>query len=259
MGTFSSKITMFKLKLFASFAFLSFGSSLRLPIKENVRNSAKDSEPGPRLQLADCYAYTQGQGASLHVSDYIPILRNYGWDNLISSCCFTGIWILYGEENYNRATANGAVWWAFGINNCIDVPNQFSNIASSIRFTGAPDDYLYDTLNLYFEEYFSGDEEFMYTNMPLLNYDNRAKSLVVTRGLFINMTIMAGCLCVSSLVAPPNALRAITKHLKHLDLWQARFQVHKRDALLRRRCFLLITVLRWKAMEHQVSLFLNYK
>ena len=170
---------MFKATLLTLVTFLSFGSSVRLPIK-GTRKSAKDSEPGPRLQFADCYDYTQGQGASLHVSDYIPILRNYGWDNMISSCCFTGIWVLYGEENYNRATSNGAVWWAFGINNCIDVPNQFSNIASSIRFTGAPDDYLYDTLNLYFEEYFSGDEEFMYTDMPLLNYDNRAKSLIVT-------------------------------------------------------------------------------
>merc|ERR1711953_254466 len=56
----------------------------------------------------------------------------------------------------------------------------FDNQASSLRFTGAPDDWKYDTLNLYFNDYFIGDEEFTYNDMTQLNYDNRAKSIVVT-------------------------------------------------------------------------------
>merc|ERR1712080_795039 len=56
---------------------------------------------------------------------------------------------------------------------------QFSNRASSLRFTGAPNDWNYDTINMYFNEYFIGDEEFTYTDAPVLNYPNRAQSIVV--------------------------------------------------------------------------------
>merc|ERR1712058_205430 len=54
-----------------------------------------------------------------------------------------------------------------------NVPNGFSNKASSLRFTGAPDDWKYDTINLYFQEYFIGDEEFTYNDAPTLNYSTR--------------------------------------------------------------------------------------
>jgi len=158
---------------------LGFISAKALSIEVSKKN-VKDFEPGPRLQFADCYDYEQGNGAGFHVSDYIPVLRNYGWDNKISSCCFTGIWILYGDENYNKFSSNGAIWWAFGINNCLDVPSEFNNDASSIRHPGAQDDYMADTLNLYFADKFSGDEEYMYTDMPLLNFDDRARSVIVT-------------------------------------------------------------------------------
>merc|ERR1712154_302738 len=36
------------------------------------------------------------------------------------------------------------------------------------------------TLNMYFNEYFMGDEEFAYQDSPLLNYDNRAQSIILT-------------------------------------------------------------------------------
>jgi len=145
----------------------------------SARMSVNDKEPG-RIQFLDCYDSYQGGGNRFHVTDYIPSLRNYNWDNRISSCCFTGIWILYSEESYNGYNTNGASWWAYGVNSCMDVPTQFNNDASSLRFTGAPDDYMYDTLNLYFFDYFIGDEEFMYNDMPHLNYDNRARSVIVT-------------------------------------------------------------------------------
>jgi len=134
-------------------------------------------EPSGNTQFLDCYDQS---GYRFHATDYAPSLRAYNWDNRITSCCFTGIWMLYDEEDYNEYSTNAATWWAHGINNCIDVPQQFRNAASSLRFTGAPDDFLYDTLNLYFSDFFIGDEEFMYTDMPLLNYDNRAMSLIVT-------------------------------------------------------------------------------
>jgi len=35
-------------------------------------------------------------------------------------------------------------------------------------------------VNMYFNEYFNGDEEYSYVDKPQLNYDNRALSLIVT-------------------------------------------------------------------------------
>ena len=62
----------------------------------------------------------------------------------------------------------------------MNVPSGFLNQASSLRFTGAPDDWKYDTVNFYFNDYFIGEEEFTYNDMPQLNYDNRARSIIVT-------------------------------------------------------------------------------
>ena len=175
-------MTIKKVYLFSSL--LSLALAGRISYKddgprETARRPVRDEEPG-RVQVLDCYDNYQGSGAQFHADDYVPSLRNYGWDNRIGSCCFTGIWILYGEDDYNEYSTGAASWWAFGENNCMDVPSQFNNDASSLRFTGAPDDYLYDTLNIYFNDYFIGNEEFMYNDMPLLNYDNRARSIIVT-------------------------------------------------------------------------------
>ena len=131
-------------------------------------------------QLLTCYDYSGGGGDSVRATDYIPALRNYNFDNRISSCCFTGTWILYAEENYNGYATGASNWWAYGDNSCLDVPSQFDNVASSLRFTGAPDDWKYSTLNVYFNDYFIGDEEFTYNDMPQFNYDNRARSVIVT-------------------------------------------------------------------------------
>eukprot|EP00092_Neocalanus_flemingeri_P015528 GFUD01016809.1.p1 GENE.GFUD01016809.1~~GFUD01016809.1.p1 ORF type:complete len:257 (-),score=51.80 GFUD01016809.1:84-854(-) len=171
-------------KVFLFSALIASALAARLSIKREVSNVAARrlarEETGERTQVADCYDNYQGSGAQFHATDYVPSLRSYNWDNRISSCCFTGIWILYGEEDYNEYSTGAASWWAFGVNSCMDVPSQFNNEASSLRFTGAPDDYLYDTLNIYFNDYFIGDEEFMYTDMPAVNYDNRARSVIVT-------------------------------------------------------------------------------
>merc|ERR1712012_1476020 len=95
-------------------------------------------------QVLVCYDYKSGGGDSVRAIDYIPALRNYNFDNRVSSCCFTGTWILYAEENYNGYSTGAANWWAFGDNYCI------------------------------------GDEEFTYNDMPQFNYDNRARSVIVT-------------------------------------------------------------------------------
>jgi len=131
-------------------------------------------------QTLTCYDGRSGVGDSVRAIDYIPNLQGYGMDNRIESCCFTGIWMLYADADYNAYNPGSSNWWAYGENYCIDVPAPFSNAASSLRFTGAPDDWKYPTLNFYFNDYFIGDEEFTYNDMPQLNYDNRARSIIVT-------------------------------------------------------------------------------
>merc|ERR1712227_765409 len=86
-------------------------------------------------------------------------------DNKIESCVFNGIWILYGEEVYNSGNP---------------LAHNFWNEASSLRYSGHPQDMYKDSINMYFNEYFMGDEEFAYQNSPVLNYDNRAQSIIVT-------------------------------------------------------------------------------
>merc|ERR1719315_106941 len=131
-------------------------------------------------QSLTCFDYANQGGDQLDATNYIAGLFEYNMDNRISSCCFTGIWLLYADTNYNKRNPGAADWWAYGDNYCSNLPAQFDNQASSLRFTGAPDDMRYDTLNLYFNDYFIGDEEFTYVDKPALNYDNRAKSVIVT-------------------------------------------------------------------------------
>jgi len=157
---------------------LSSASSLS---KNNRPLAHHSTRMSPReSQFLNCYDNTNSGGDAIAATDYIDDLRNYNMDNRISSCCFQGIWILYEDTNYNKNNLGGMNWWAFGDNYCSNVPPQFDNAASSLRFTGAPDDMRYDTLNMYFNDYFIGDEEFTYDDKPALNYDNRAKSIVVT-------------------------------------------------------------------------------
>merc|ERR1712055_821201 len=111
----------------------------------------------------DCYDYNAAQGSRLRAIDYIPMLYDYNFDNIISYCCVTGIWLLYQDQNYNTGNAGGANLWAYGDRNCLQMPAGFDNQASSLRYTGAPDDWKADTLNLYLNDYFIGGEEYTYT------------------------------------------------------------------------------------------------
>ena len=81
---------------------------------------------------------------------------------LLISFLSQGIWILYDKTNYNGASVSSSNWWLWGEDYCTNVPNSFLNSASSARFTGAPDDWKYDTINFYADLNFTGDEWFTY-------------------------------------------------------------------------------------------------
>ena len=131
-------------------------------------------------QFADCYDYTSLGGEKLHVVSNLDSLTKYNFDNRISSCCFTGIWILYADNNYNTANTASANWWQFGNNYCLNVPTAFDNVASSLRYVGVPDNAGTSTINLYNNNYFIGTEEWSYTDKPQMTFDNQAKSVIIT-------------------------------------------------------------------------------
>ena len=49
-------------------------------------------------------------------------------------------------------------WWVWGENRCLNVPSGLEDRISSIRFSGAPDDWKYDTINFYSERAFTGSD-----------------------------------------------------------------------------------------------------
>jgi len=144
--------------------------------EEIIAHISSEVKAGQQL---DCYDLNNGGGSSYRFTDYTPNLGRYNWDNKISSCCFTGIWILYAEQNYNKASTGSSNWWAYGDFTCLDTPTPFNNIASSLRYAGAPD-WKADTLSLYFNDYFIGDEEYMNKDVGQLSYPDRARSIIVT-------------------------------------------------------------------------------
>jgi hypothetical protein len=151
-------------------------------------------------QYTDIYDYTHQGGTRVRLTDYTTSLRNLNFDNRVSSLCVTGIWLLYADENYNVNNVGGSNYWVYGDNYCTDVPSQFENQASSARFTGAPDAWKADTLNLYLNEYFIGGEEYTYVDVSNLKYNDQAKSVVVTGcspwTLYESSNYYGRCMCV---------------------------------------------------------------
>jgi len=151
-----------------------------LIVEEKIISSNFSSEVKASSQQLVCYDLNNGGGQSYRFTDYAPNLGSYNWDNKITSCCFTGLWILYAEQNYNRASTGSSNWWAYGDYSCLDTPTPFNNVASSLRYAGGPADWKANTLSMYFNDYFIGDEEFTFNDMTQVNFYDKAKSLIVT-------------------------------------------------------------------------------
>merc|ERR1711879_272743 len=141
-----------------------------------------DGKCGREQQVLDCYDYFSQQGTTYRMIDYTPDLGRIGADNR-SSSCFTGVWNLFADRDYNERNQNGAAYSAWGDRAfCLDLQGNpsFDNQASSVRFVGAPDGYTCDTINLYEYEFYMGLEQYSYGDVPSLNYDNLGRSAIVT-------------------------------------------------------------------------------
>merc|ERR1712107_872483 len=91
-------------------------------------------------QLLQCWDRTSQNGDSVIATDYMPYISYHNMDNKIESCVFNGIWILYGEEVYNSGNPLAHNFWAYGENYATDMPSNFMNEASSLMYSGHPQD-----------------------------------------------------------------------------------------------------------------------
>lgn len=113
-------------------------------------------------------------------TEYVPDLRVYDFDNIIRSACQTGLWFYYGEIEYNQSP--GSVYWMHGIEYCGDMPINYADQTSSLRYAGSPFALNEDSFTLYEGEFFTGSEfwgnEDYYNSLDYL--DQMASSLVLT-------------------------------------------------------------------------------
>lgn len=129
-----------------------------------------------------CYDSPNQVGYHIDISNTaIPNLASspYYFDNRMASCTYNGIYFLYDSYNFNTGT-NAAVYAeTWGDNYNVNL-NDFAYKASSVRLTGAPDGYKYDTLNFYQNEFYQGAEQYFYSDASRVQVDNFGQSMVVT-------------------------------------------------------------------------------
>ena len=117
----------------------------RLRAASQVDVAPEDEAFQQRLQ---CWDRTSQNGDSVIATDYMPYISYHNMDNKIESCVFNGIWILYGEEVYNSGNPLAHNFWAYGENYATDMPSNFMNEASSLRYSGHPQDMYKDSINM---------------------------------------------------------------------------------------------------------------
>ena len=72
--------------------------------------------------------------------------------------------MLYEDRVFNFQRKDRAKnWWVWGEDHCLNVPAGLEDRISSIRFSGAPDDWKYDTISFYSDRAFTGsDKRYLY-------------------------------------------------------------------------------------------------
>ena len=129
-------------------------------------------------QQLECY---DGAGLTTVFPDAISDLGKYGWDDKIISCCVTGTWILYTDTEFNNQDQGQPMYWTYGENTCLDLPDQFKNQASSLRYAGSRADWCFPSINLYYGPFFSGSESGWYfKDTPSLGDVVDVQSLIVS-------------------------------------------------------------------------------
>ena len=155
-------------------------ASMILTLLGAVIARAVPSHAGQAIQQQlECY---DGAGLSTVFPDAITDLGKYGWEDRITSCCVTGTWILYAGTEYNSQEQDQGqpVYWTYGDHTCLDLPDQFKNQASSLRYAGSRADWCFPSINLYSGPYFSGSSDWFFKDTPSLGLVVAVQSLIVS-------------------------------------------------------------------------------
>jgi len=140
------------------------------------------SDVGSGAQHLRCYDRANQVGIAIDIGNQaVADLSRppYYFDNRIASCTFNGIYFLYDDYNFNARHSAAVYAETWGDNYRVNL-NGFAGKASSVRLTGAPDGYKYDTFNTYAGSYYQGAEQYFYSDAPSVHIDNFGQSLVVT-------------------------------------------------------------------------------
>lgn len=88
-------------------------------------------------------------------------------------------WLFYQDARYNTEYPRG-VEYVFGRDNYCANIRTIAGTISSVRFAGAPRDYREDTFTLYAGDWFQGDEEYTFVELPNINLRDNHKSIIIT-------------------------------------------------------------------------------
>ncbi|XP_042889470.1 uncharacterized protein LOC122264574 [Penaeus japonicus] len=126
-----------------------------------------------------CYAEPNQHGEWFDFNDYVHELGTYDFDNTIESIRETGMWMYYDNINYNTDQA-GWVFWASGIDFCGNVPTQYANTASSLRYAGSPYSLDDETWTVYSGQSFTGHEHMGYKDASSLgSLGDQVSSIII--------------------------------------------------------------------------------
>ena len=93
--------------------YLAFLSTLAFANSKTKHNATKIIKADD--QFAKCYDGYGSNGRSFLIDENLDDLSFYGVDDIFSSCCVSGIWILYSDIYYNRYNPNVSICMYFHV------------------------------------------------------------------------------------------------------------------------------------------------
>ncbi|CAB4068518.1 CRYG [Lepeophtheirus salmonis] len=146
--------------LFVTLLFIGLSLGIPRQSKEAISSSARlYSEPG-------------FHGRSTEIRDYVEDLDTLNFDDVSQSAVINGVWVFYEDVDYNKYNFGRRSFYGWGKNHQIPSFGRLNRAFSSVRYSGANENMKYNTLNLYEESGFMGDEKYFYSDTPSLYHDN---------------------------------------------------------------------------------------
>ncbi|XP_045102037.1 uncharacterized protein LOC123498720 [Portunus trituberculatus] len=158
------------------------------------------------------------QGVCHEFNEPVPYLSNYNLDNIISSIEVTGVWLFYGQPEYNNYQLS-SVHWAWGINykeNLYTINNQIS----SLRYAGSQTKFNEAGYNLYEGETFTKKDLYWNNNISdLSQYHQEVKSIIIigqSSWTFCEQANYSGkCVCLKADKHDSNLLKRLDVGFYH--------------------------------------------